>query len=85
MPEISRFFGIVVFFNFREHPPAHFHATYQGDEVSVDIETLRVQGRISPRARRLLLEWADMHRDELLRAWTAMRSGRTFRRIAPLE
>ena len=37
MPTVSRFFGIVVFLNYRDHPPPHFHAAYGGDEVTVEI------------------------------------------------
>jgi len=29
MPEISRFYGIAITMNYREHNPPHFHATYQ--------------------------------------------------------
>ncbi len=39
MPVISRFFGIVVFMFWREHAPPHFHAKYQDQEITVEIET----------------------------------------------
>ena len=66
MPEISRFLGIVVGMFYNEHGVAHFHAVYGAQKVSVEIETKRVHGRFPPRALQLVMEWADMHREELL-------------------
>jgi hypothetical protein len=57
MPTISRFFGIIIFMNYNDHLPPHFHARYQEEEVTVEIETGVVQGRMSRRALRMVLEW----------------------------
>ena len=38
MPEISRFFGIVIYMNWREHPPTHFHAVYVEHEAVVTLD-----------------------------------------------
>ena len=57
MPEISRFFGIVIALFYSEHSPPHFHARYGGDKVAIEIQTLRVcEGRIPPRALGLVME-----------------------------
>jgi phosphomannomutase len=51
MPELSRFFGIVVKMFWDDHNPPHFHAFYSGDEVLIAIQTLSVfAGRFPPRA-----------------------------------
>jgi hypothetical protein len=50
MPEISRFYGIVIFMNFNDHLPPHFHARYQDQEVTIDIESGMVTGKMSKRA-----------------------------------
>jgi Domain of unknown function (DUF4160) len=42
MPEISRFFGIVIKMFFDDHNPPHFHAEYGGDLALIDIRTLAV-------------------------------------------
>ncbi len=85
MPEISRFFGIVVHMYVNDHEPAHFHARYAGRNVVVDIRTLRVvRGRIHPRALGLLMEWASLHRDDLQATWSMARSGVTPGKIPPL-
>lgn len=70
---------------YREHAPAHFHAVYGEHEVTVEIETGAVNGRFPKRALRLVLEWLDLHRDELLEDWRLAGDRRPLRRIAPLE
>lgn len=86
MPEISRFFGIVVRMFFNDHSPPHFHAVYGDKEVLIEIETLRVyRGRLPNRAQAMVLEWAALHRDELLQDWERARSGRSLDPIQPLE
>ena len=42
MPEISRFFGIVIRMFYDDHAPPHFHASYVEHEVLITIETLAV-------------------------------------------
>jgi hypothetical protein len=85
MPEISRFFGIVIAMYYTEHGPAHFHAEYGGAEALVEIESGVVHGRLAPRALRLVLEWAALHRRELLENWERARQLQPLTRIAPLE
>ncbi|MET0395322.1 MAG: DUF4160 domain-containing protein [Longimicrobiaceae bacterium] len=62
MPVISRFYGIVVFINYRDHNPPHFHARYQDQEVIVDIQNGVVTGTMSRRALQMLFEWLELHR-----------------------
>ena len=85
MPEIARFLGIVIGIFPREHPPAHFHAVYGEYVITVGIEGGIVHGDFPKRALRLVLEWLDLHRDELLADWELAQSGRPARKIAPLE
>jgi hypothetical protein len=62
MPEISRFYGIVVQMYFGDHPPPHFHARYSGHNAKIDIDTLAViEGQLPPRALGLVTEWAVLH------------------------
>ncbi|MBM4026780.1 MAG: DUF4160 domain-containing protein [Planctomycetes bacterium] len=85
MPVISRFFGIVIFMFWREHAPPHFHAKYQDQEVTVEIETGRVAGTMVSRAVSLIQEWRESHRTELLEDWRRAEQKKSLRRIAPLE
>lgn len=82
MPEIARFYGIVIKLFFGDHPPPHFHALY-GEYVGLfDIQTLEmIEGDLPPRAKRLVLEWAALHRSELSDMWTAQE----FHKLPPLE
>ena len=84
MPVISRFYGIVVFMNYREHEPPHFHAMYQDQEVSIEIKTEMVEGKMSKRALRMLFAWGELHRDELLDNWERARTRKPLRQIDPL-
>ncbi len=83
MPTISRFYGIVVFMNYRDHTPPHFHARYQNFEVTIEIETGIVQGSMPKRALSLLFEWTDVYRRELLRNWERAQSRQPLEPIPP--
>ena len=85
MPVISRFFGIVVYIFWRDHAPPHFHAKYQDNEVTINIETGEVTGQMSRRALRMLEEWRQMHKNELLEDWHLAETKRSLKRIEPLE
>ncbi len=77
MPELSRFYGIVIQMYFADHPPPHFHAIYGKRKAVVNIETLSlIDGDLPPRARGLVFEWATLHQDELREA---------FRKASALE
>ena len=70
MPELSRFYGIVIRMHFRDHAPPHFHAAYQDHEATVEIGPLAVtRGQLPARALGLVVEWAALHREELYAAW----------------
>jgi hypothetical protein len=86
MPEVSRFFGIVIRMYYNDHDPAHFHAEYGEHEALVAIETLAVlRGGLPRRALALVLEWAVLHRQELKSDWDRARSGVILEPISPLE
>jgi hypothetical protein len=67
VPEISRFYGIVVAMFYNDHEPPHFHVRYGAARALVAIDTLELlQGRLPPRAHGLVMEWARLHRAELV-------------------
>ena len=84
MPIISRFLGIVITMLWNDHAPPHFHAKYGELEVTVDIETGIVQGRFPPRALCHVLEWCELHKDELMQNWELSKDGLPLNRINPL-
>ncbi len=86
MPEISRFFGIVIAMFYDDHAPPHFHARYAGQRATIAIDTLAVlDGSLPARALGLAMEWAVIHREELLDNWRRAREQVPLHAIAPLE
>jgi hypothetical protein len=86
VPELSRFYGIIIRMFYSDHPPPHFHAVYQGNVIMVDINTSEVlQGDMPRRARGLVLEWAALHRAELQHAWDLASRNQEPSKIQPLE
>ncbi|MGD0517884.1 MAG: DUF4160 domain-containing protein [Thermoguttaceae bacterium] len=86
MPEISRFFGIVIKMFFDDHNPPHFHAEYGRDFALIDIRTLSVfSGRLPPRVMGIVIEWAALHQKELLDDWNKARDQKELQKIVPLE
>ena len=86
MPEISRFFGIVVRMFADDHNPPHFHAVYGDLEVLIDIRDLSVfAGNLTPRALGLVIEWAALHQSELLADWDRAHNHEPVAKIEPLR
>ena len=74
MPEISRFYGIIIALYYNEHNPPHFHAKYGEFQAEIEISTLLIlNGELPKRAKTLVLEWADEHREELMQDWDLAR------------
>ena len=82
MPELSRFLGIVIYMNYREHPPAHFHADYGEYEITV---TGVVTGKFPRRALNAVLEWYSLHKEELAEDWERAIRKLPLKPIDPLE
>lgn len=86
MPEVSRFFGIVIALYYNDHAPPHFHAKYAGQDAAIDIQSGEVtEGSLNRRALKLVEEWRQAHVDELMEDWDLARSRHPLNRIAPLE
>jgi len=86
MPEISRFFGIVIKMFYDEHNPPHFHAEYGEYEALVNINTMAIiAGSLPSRALGLVIEWASMYQGELKREWEKARNMESLGKISPLK
>jgi hypothetical protein len=85
MPQLSRFFGIVVYMYYRDHSPPHFHAEYNEFTAQISIQTFEViEGKLPPRILGLIAEWASLHQTDLLEDWQLMKEGKKLKPIAPL-
>lgn len=86
MPTIAFFYGIAIRMYLRDHLPPHFHAFYGDDEAQVAIKTGDViYGSLPPTARRLVKEWARLHRNALSDNWSMARSGASMEKIDGLD
>ncbi len=86
MPQISAFYGIVIYMYYRDHPPPHFHAIYAGAEVEVAIDPPSVMnGMLPPRALAMVMEWAELRQKDLLRVWNQARASKPLDRVKPLQ
>ena len=83
MPEICRFFGIVIKMYFGDHSPPHFHAIYGEHQAVIDIRNLVViGGHLPPRALGLVVE--AQHQEELMELWNRARDYQPLYRLPPL-
>jgi hypothetical protein len=86
MPQISRFFGIIIAMYFDEHNPPHFHAIYNDFEAEIGINTLTIiKGSLPSRVLGLVVEWATDHKKELLSNWKRIEQKLPPEKILPLE
>ena len=80
------FFGIVIRMFYHEHEPPHFHAEYQTQRATFDFSGRIIKGQIRSRtAKRLIRDWARLHRPELEQNWRRIKVGESLETIAPLE
>ena len=86
MPELSRFYGIIIKMYFSDHNPPHFHAEYESYKAEYDIKTLdRLAGTLPKRAHALVLEWASLHKGELISNWEKAQVPAKLDKIEPLK
>lgn len=86
MPEISRFYGILIKMFFADHNPPHFHVYYNEYKAIIGIGSLSIiDGSLPPRALGLTIEWASVHQEELQEFWNAARCLEPIGKIEPLE
>ncbi len=86
MPTISVFYGIVIQMFWNEHAPPHFHALYGEFEALIDIRQLQViRGYLPRRALNLVLDWAELHQQELLEDWELCKLLKQPKPITPLK
>lgn len=85
MPVISRFLGIIIAMYWDDHAPPHFHAKYGEYEITVNILTGVVEGKFPKRALHHVLEWYELHREELIENWALCQKDEAPKAIKPLE
>ncbi|MFH1097932.1 MAG: DUF4160 domain-containing protein [Candidatus Desantisbacteria bacterium] len=88
MPTISMFYGIIIrmYCSPGEHNPSHFHAYYQNCKAVIDINTCELkEGKLPPKQMKLVLAWAEIHKENLLADWELASKGELPFKIEPLK
>ena len=86
MPQISRFLGIIISMYFDDHNPPHFHAQYNKYKVQIRINDLSIiEGKLPPRVLGLVIEWAMLHKKELVENWKCIEQKQSLNKIEPLQ
>lgn len=86
MPEISRFYGIIIKMFFDEHPPKHFHAEYNEYKALIGLDNFEIlEGSLPSKGHKLVKEWAELHKKELLDNWEKAVKKEPLNKIQGLE
>lgn len=86
MPIISRFYGIEISMYYDDHNPPHFHAKYGEYKILVDIKRARVIEGFMPSSQiKLVLAWAIIRKDELIKDWELAKMMEELEKIEPLR
>jgi hypothetical protein len=86
MPELCRFFGIIIRMFYDEHDPPHLHAEYQGGKAVFDFNGNILKGTLNSRtATKLVREWIDLHVEDLEEDWNLARASKEMKKIDPLD
>jgi len=80
------FYGIRIFINYKDHNPPHFHAEYAGNQATINILTCTVMESSLPNKQlKLVLAWAELHKDKLMHNWGLSQEGDELISIEPLR
>ncbi len=86
MPEVSRFFGIIISMYYEDHNPPHFHVMYGEYKATIKINDFALlEGSLPPKALALVVEWASINKAELMNNWNLALENKKILKIKPLE
>ena len=85
MPEISRFYGIIIYLYWMDHNPPHIHFTYGSYECSLSITDRIVDGQAPSKVIAKVNQWLDLHEKEVLSLWEQAKKGEKLKTIEPLK
>ena len=85
MPEVCSFYGIIISMYPGDHNPPHFHVRYNEFRAIIEIEDKNVVGEMPNQALKIVFEWLDIHKKELMDNWDKLQKGKSVAKIKPLE
>ncbi len=85
MPEICRFYGIIISLFWKDHNPPHIHFTYGDYKCSMSILDRIVDGQAPAKVIAKVNEWINQHEPELLELWGKAQRGEKLNKIEPLK
>lgn len=85
MPELSRFFGIIIAMFGDDHNPPHFHVRYGDNEAIITIKDGIVKGELPRKVLKDVFKWMDLHQAELSENWQRLQDGKDIVKIGPLK
>lgn len=85
MPEVSRFYGIIILMFADDHNPPHIHVRYGDRRASITIKDGLVTGQLARKELVKVYQWIDLHYDEILDNWNRLKNGLEPLPIKPLE
>ena len=86
MPTVSLFYGIKIMMYFNDHHPPHFHAKYADFVAIINILDCTVMKSALPKRQlKLVLAWAELHKDELMQNWELVKNSKEPMEIRPLS
>ena len=84
MPEISRFYGIIILMFADDHNPPHFHVRYGDNRAVISVKNGVVTGQMARKELVKVFEWMDLHKTEILENWDRLKNGLEPLPIEPL-
>lgn len=85
MPEICRFYGIIISLFWRDHNPPHIHFSYGNYECTISVIERVVEGKSPAKVISKVNEWIDAHENEILTLWEKAQKGEPLNKIEPLK
>lgn len=85
MPEISRFYGVIILMFIDDHNPPHIHVHYAGTRTSISIEDHVVHGSLPKRLQKIVIKWMDEHHGELVENWNRLKRMQDPYPVEPFE
>lgn len=85
MPEISRFFGIILYLYWKDHNPPHIHFSYGGYACNISVIDRIMDGQAPAKVVAMVNKWLDLHEGEVLALWEKAQRGEPIGKVEPLK